>query len=226
MSTAGVGSRAVADQPRRRVARWLRKKAPGARDAALHVLGTILGLLFGVPLAAVGAFKAMSEAFQTDVAALEVFTLSGVMAATAGALWWAFTGGRVHEWLLEGRTEAALITLAVVLFASVSFSGLTILLYQAGHVELSGSSDLAHDSRSFDVLSEFYLWHLADTVPLLDIPDTVRWEQPLRYSDSLSGFLLLLYKSFVILPLLQVGRLILAGRDQGEAVGGGYSARR
>jgi hypothetical protein len=211
------GARAVAGRAGRSVAGVVRVVAPPAGRIASTVVGLILGLVVAVPVAAVLAFKLMSEAFETDIWALEVLAVGVVAAATAAALWWAFTGGRIHTWLREGRTQATLSPLAVVLFASVSFAGLTILLYQAGHLELHGSKELADEDLIWDEVTEFFLWHLFDTVPLLDVPETLRWQKPFKYSDSLSGLILLGYKSLVIFPLLQVGGAILAGRTTRRA---------
>jgi hypothetical protein len=87
---------------------------------------------------------------------------------------------------------------------------LTQALYDRGLLELQGegiSSDTIVDKAI-----ALYAWHLLDAIPLLEIPKTLRWEEPYSYTDSWSGAVLLAFKGFVILPLIQVARLILAGR--------------
>jgi uncharacterized protein (DUF433 family) len=48
----------------------------------------------------------------------------------------------------------------------------------------------------------FYIWHFLDSVPGLQIPQTLKWAQPYQYSDRLSGFVVLVFKIAVIVPVI------------------------
>lgn len=48
----------------------------------------------------------------------------------------------------------------------------------------------------------FYIWHFLDSVPGLDIPQTLKWDQPYQYSDRLSGLVLVVFKIGVIVPVI------------------------
>jgi hypothetical protein len=99
-------------------------------------------------------------------------------------------------------------TLAI--FAVVSFTSLTALLHDQGIVGVT--PEPAHD-QVLGVTFEFYAWQFANTVPLLDIPGNLHWDKPFEFDDQLGGLLVILFTGFVIFPLIQLARLILAGGD-------------
>lgn len=55
-------------------------------------------------------------------------------------------------------------------------------------------------------VATFFLWHLVDLVPLLDIDQTLRWRMPLGYSEPQVGWCVLLYQLFVVLPVIALVR--------------------
>ena len=63
----------------------------------------------------------------------------------------------------------------------------------------------------FDVSFDFYLWHIANTLPLVDIPGNLGWEKPFEFDGALGGLLVIGFTGFVIFPLIQLARVILAG---------------
>jgi hypothetical protein len=154
-------------------------------------------------------------AFWIGWTVVEVTAVVVLALATAVAVWWAFGPGSRGRRRGLGRAELLGVALAPVGFAVGAFAGATTLLFDYDHLDLSGKRiDSAVASGSSDsiigVAADFYLWHLLDSVPLLDIPATVRWKVPYEYADSLSGWLLLAFKAFVILPLIQAVRLVFA----------------
>ena len=76
------------------------------------------------------------------------------------------------------------------------FSSTTFILYRRGVVEFLGS----HPPQSTDEIMTFYIWHLIDAVPLLEITQTLRWSPPISYQDSGVGALLLAFKIIFIVP--------------------------
>src|SRR3954451_6344508 len=96
---------------------------------------------------------------------------------------------------------------ALALFAVVSFTSLTALLHEQGMIGVT--PEPARD----DVLGEvfgFYLWQFANTLPVVDVPGNLGWEKPFEFDDALGGLLVILFTGFVISPLIQLARLILA----------------
>jgi hypothetical protein len=51
-------------------------------------------------------------------------------------------------------------------------------------------------------LGDFLLWHLLDAIPGLKVPETIKWAAPLTYERAGAGWLLLLFKVMVIVPVL------------------------
>jgi hypothetical protein len=91
-----------------------------------------------------------------------------------------------------------------VLFIAIS------LPYFAGLSCTLKSADLVATVPNFPVQDNcvvrytgFYIWHLLDSIPLIEIPQTIRWTVPHDYTDSLSGFILLIFKIMVILPVIK-----------------------
>jgi hypothetical protein len=48
----------------------------------------------------------------------------------------------------------------------------------------------------------FFAWHFWDSIPELEIPDTLGWKPPFETRDALGGSLIILYKVLVILPVV------------------------
>ncbi|MCW2820157.1 MAG: hypothetical protein JWR42_2944 [Marmoricola sp.] len=94
---------------------------------------------------------------------------------------------------------------------ATSTSGFTALsagLYDLGVGSLKGH--LAQGTDLSAVAFESYLWHLADAVPVLKIPETLNWSLQNPFSDSIQGSLLLAYKCLVLVPAIYLGGQVLA----------------
>ena len=194
----------------------MRRAGRGVVLAAWKALSTLVagGLLsfiaFGFTF--VGAELLVRAAHWTRFAPIEIAALAVLVAATLAAAWWSFAETHVHRRLDEGRGAALLAAIATLGLAIGTFASLTQSLYDRGHLELQG--DGVSSDTIVDKAFAFYFWHLLDAVPLLDIPQTLRWGVPYTYTDSVSGAVLLAFKAVVIVPLIQVARLILAGRQR------------
>jgi hypothetical protein len=64
-------------------------------------------------------------------------------------------------------------------------------------------AELARDDAVW-ATAEYYLWNFSDAIPVIKLPETVNWELDWTYVDNASGWLLLLYKVLVIVPILAV----------------------
>jgi hypothetical protein len=192
---------------RRGVLDWLNRIGEWAIAAPLLLLAITFIVLFPGAV----AVQLAEWTFSTGSLALEVAAVTVLMMLTSAGLWWAFTGRRVAERLRFGRFQPAVTTLMIAFFAVASFAALTSLLYLEGALTISRSIDR---ELVIDKTSEVYVWHLADTVPLLDIPQNLEWAEPFEFEDRLGGFLLIVFTAIVIIPLIQVVRAIAAGYRQ------------
>ncbi len=192
---------------RRRTSDWLTRAGDWVQAAAIAV-----GVLLFVVLLPLWLAVAIAQwSFKTGIFALEAAVAAALMPLTAIALWWAFNEQRLSKILSESRSAAALRALMVGLFALASFASVTSFLYLEGAVEIS------EPAAQEDVIFEFmvvYVWHLLDTVPLLDIPQNLQWSLPFEFENSLGGLLLIVFTACVILPLIRVVRAIWVGHRE------------
>jgi hypothetical protein len=56
----------------------------------------------------------------------------------------------------------------------------------------------------------YFLWHLAEAVPVLRIPATLNWNPRFAFDSSAAGVALLAYKILIILPTIAIARDALA----------------
>jgi hypothetical protein len=89
------------------------------------------------------------------------------------------------------------LALLTMLLALEAFAGTTMLLW--GHGLLSSAAPL---TPALPTAERYYIWQVANTVPVLDIPTTLGWKSPVMFTDHWSGVLLLTFKLFVLLPLI------------------------
>jgi hypothetical protein len=97
-----------------------------------------------------------------------------------------------------------------VLIAMGCFAGLAFMLHDpAQPLFLPGArSEVSHGT-----LADYLLWHLLDAIPGVKVPETIRWSAPLTYERPGAGWLLLLFKVMVIMPVVSgIGRYL---KDEG-----------
>jgi hypothetical protein len=91
----------------------------------------------------------------------------------------------------------AVVFVAALALSIEAFAGLTTLLWR--HDVANGPSG---PSASVWAAEELYLWHLADAVPLLDVPDTMNWTRPTALSGPAIGAVVVLFRLSIIVPVL------------------------
>jgi hypothetical protein len=188
---------------------WRREEVRRRVSAVAKGIALAPFVVYGVLLPAAVGILLTNWAFGTGVLALEMLVVVVLMAFTARLIWWVVEVGFKPQ-LRFGRFQPAARASALAGFAAVSFTSLTGLLYQQGLVGISAAP--AHD-RVFDVTFEFYLWHIANTLPLVDLPGNLGWQKPFEFEGALGGLLVVGFTGFVIFPLIHLARLILAGGD-------------
>lgn len=78
------------------------------------------------------------------------------------------------------------------------------LLLHLGEASLSAGTDpdLIKDHGSLAAFWENLVWHLSDTIPILQVPETLHWKPSVIFSGTSIGILFLAYKVGVALPIL------------------------
>lgn len=111
-----------------------------------------------------------------------------------------------------GRLAPLFYTLNLVLLALAFFSFLTLFLEPGGlrHTGSAASSPITPR----EVLG-FFLWHLVDGIPVLDVNQTIGWQVPLTYEGALVGWMLLLFNLLIIIPAIGSVRAYLSIRHEG-----------
>jgi hypothetical protein len=99
-----------------------------------------------------------------------------------------------------------------------SLAGITALLISDGHPAVRPMFE-AGDGKGVWVGAayEHYLWHLADSIPVLKVPDTVTWKPKYAITDTTNGVLTLAAKILVILPFLAIARGAFQHWDRGRS---------
>ena len=93
----------------------------------------------------------------------------------------------------------------IAAWVTLGFAVVTAILHQRGVVTATPAD--AFDEPWFDA-SSYYLWSLAEAIPVLEIPQTIGWELGFRFTDRVTPVLLLFYKLALIGPLIAVGTLM------------------
>lgn len=87
----------------------------------------------------------------------------------------------------------------VLMLALLFFSSVTFVLTEQGFLQWK---DQADHGVTAGALSDFFLWHFLEAIPLLNINETLKWPPPLSYESAAVGWILLLFKIAVIVPVI------------------------
>ena len=174
------------------------------------------------------AINAWNLAADSGSVVLQTIVVVALAATAAAVFRWSVGRRGIKSLLRLGRFELTARAAALAGFAVVAFTTGTALLFEQGLIDITPAP--ARD----EVLDEalvFYVWHIANTVPLVDIPGNLEWARPFEFDGPLGGLLVIVFTGFVIFSLIQLARLILAGGELpyegavvhklGKLVGGG-----
>ncbi len=136
----------------------------------------------------------------TGVAVAGVAVVTAAAVALLVGLAWASWRIRLDVKAAAPVAVALGIALAAIGICTEAFAALTVLLWQHGLVGAASGA-----GPGLWAAEKYYLWHLADSVPLLKIPEGVQWREPALFPGLPGSGLLLAYKVLLIAPLLRVG---------------------
>ena len=102
-----------------------------------------------------------------------------------------------------GRHALFSLPALTLILAAAVFSSLTFMLYNRGWVVLE---PCAGYPVSPGRLADFYVWHFFKLVPFVKLNETLKWNEPLCYTQARVGFLILLFQALVVLPSINTIR--------------------
>jgi len=98
-----------------------------------------------------------------------------------------------------GGLAPVIYSINVLMMAVIFFSAVTYVMASHGIVTLSSRTGQLVTLAS---LLDFYVWHFLEAVPLLKVNQTIRWDEPWTYDSAAVGWILLLFKLVVIVPVI------------------------
>jgi hypothetical protein len=130
-----------------------------------------------------------------------IFLLWGVL--LGGALWLIATKARRDHFLATWQSVSLVMPVAysvfVLMLALLFFSTVAFVMTKHGLLSLKDPTGRGVTSGS---LTDFFLWHFLEAIPLLKVNETLRWPAPLTYESAKVGWVLLLFKVVVIVPVI------------------------
>jgi hypothetical protein len=186
----------------------------GSRAFAILGLSLLAFLLMLVP-GAIAAFfaKAVVEMFPRWLQMVVLLGWVTLMAGVSALFYSRQLRAQVRAWLAEEHPKL----LALVQIQSVSILGALALYVNFVAIAMAcfgGLAFMLHDPASplflpaarpevnQGSLADFLLWHVLDAIPIIKVPETIKWAAPLTYERAGAGWLLLLFKVMVIVPVL------------------------
>jgi hypothetical protein len=196
---------------RAEIERWRTAKEHPLQQFRYEILasGSIATILWGLLSGALESeeLERSSLAFQVVVVAIALgigaFFAWGIATQSSREDFYKILKPDLSKRRLWAFLSLAGLLFVILLFATLGFAGVTELLYLHGIAE----TDPDHLEDPLVDSMTFYVWSLLDAIPVLQIPQTLRWELDYRFTDHVSPVLLLAYKLAVILPAIATARL-------------------
>jgi hypothetical protein len=98
-----------------------------------------------------------------------------------------------------GGLAPVIYSINVLMVAVIFFSSVTYVLASHGLLTLTSRTGRP---VALESLLDFYVWHFFEGVPLLKVNQTLRWDEPWTYESAAVGWILLLFKLVVIVPVI------------------------
>jgi len=168
-----------------------------AKQAVSSVLILLVQILFGMILVSL-PYKGIQYSNEKFPEWLQIVVLTLCTILLCLGFWliaternrWK-TSERIMEWF--GPRGLIIFPGVLLMTAAAVFASFTFILFESGAVELQRQNAVP---VSVAALIDFYMWHFLKLIPLLKINEVVKWAEPVIYSQSRVGFLILLFSGF------------------------------
>jgi len=176
-------------------------------DAVAYGLASIFVLM---PISFIGKGLNWALASESAAFALTVVGISAALLLLFAAL---MTNEQfLKDIQLQGIRWPSLLSIALAWLAVLVFGGLSCGFERIGIISIQPSVPIVDGCATR--YADFYLWHLFDSIPGIKFAETLGWVQRYKYSDNLSGWLLLSFKLLVIVSV--IGSFVVCGRLRRE----------
>jgi uncharacterized protein (TIGR03086 family) len=118
---------------------------------------------------------------------------------------------KISEWFGE-LAGPVIFSALLFLTAAETLASFTFILHDNELLELE--SNLAGQAVTEGRLLDFYLWHFLDVVPFLAIPEVTNLREPITYSGTWVGLLVLLFQGIGVLILIPTIRSFVQYRRE------------
>jgi hypothetical protein len=171
--------------------------------------------LVGPPLIGWGLLALMNSRVRTGSQIVEILVTALCVFLAAGAVYALYLLAKVRtrrtslryvfSWSFDDRCFwcGLLLCLPIVCFGVVG----TFLIQQ--HLVVAHGVSARTDDLAYKTFSA-YTWNLAAMIPVLEVPKTLSWNEPLQFSNLAGRATVLVFKVLLILPLIQLGTAALA----------------
>lgn len=202
------------------------------------VLAGISGVALMPGLIAYSFSKSVSENYPRWLQVVTLLLWFLVLAVTSLLLYSRAIRRRIRAWIDQEMPEgvrnsvpsetvtpwaAVLLYLNFVFIAAGCFASIAYLLNG-----MSSPGLFVPKTRPVEhgTLADFLLWQLLDAIPGLKVPETIKWKAPLGYERSLAGWVVLLFKVMVIIPVVSGLGHYLRDEDSANESESGAARRR
>jgi hypothetical protein len=154
------------------------------------------------------AYKGVEYSHEHLSEALHVIVLFLYAGALAYCIYLIFTEENRRKYIhiirsLFGPFGLLILPCLVLIVAGAVFGSLTLTFHNHGLVTMQTCAGRPIAEGS---LLDFYMWHLLKLVPLLKLNETLKWSEPLCYTQARVGFLILLFQALVVIPSINTIR--------------------
>lgn len=111
--------------------------------------------------------------------------------------------------LRNGFEWPTVLSVGLVWFSSITFGGLSCVLWSGDAVVLHRSGEPVQYASSTLAqgcamkVADVYVWNFLKSIPIVDVTGTIGWTEELQFKDTLSGWILLAFKIVVIVPVIK-----------------------
>jgi hypothetical protein len=175
-------------------------------------------LLLAIAVAAVPIYKALQFSQEKLPATLHLVVLLVFAAILGVSIYMIAAPERLDQKKLKfwvGKNGLPYLACLNLGGASYVLAYLTLWLHTKQLVTLQPCAETGSEVTA-STLMHFYMGHVLKLVPFLNLKDTLKWGEPVCYTQARVGALVLLFQALVVLPCINAIRFYLKNRRAAE----------